>query len=815
MRRFLALFCTLCFTLASLAQEVATAVADTSSVEDGSAKAVARTRCTLSGRVTDEEGHALPLVTVKVQGQAAGTMTNLDGHYSFEFSTADSVVVSYSLIGFEAKQKLLVRPQGKLSWNISLHSSGTQMGEVTVSEVRRQMGTTQDISTKDLRRLPSTSGNAVEELVGTQAGVSTHNELSSQYNVRGGSFDENCVYVNGVEVYRPLLVSSGQQEGLSIINSDMVERIQFSAGGFAAQYGDKMSSVLDITYRRPERHEGSVSGSLLGASVYDGFRAGKLSLSQGLRFKSNRYMLGSLQTKGEYDPSFLDYQAYLSWTLSRRWTFDVIGYISRNRYHFKPKNRVTKFGTMEDAKEFTVYFDGEELDLFRTLFGAFALTGRIGERSTLTLGASAFTTKERETYDIQGQYWLDDTNTSEQLGVGTYMEHARNLLTSKTQAVRALYSFRTGEHDLKAGLQWRHESVRENTREWEFRDSAGYSMPHTAERLSLIYNLKSSQEISSSRIEAFVQDTWRHEDAAGIFSVNYGARLSHWSWNGETLVSPRASIGFVPAANEDLTFRLATGMYYQAPFYKELRDTVTADGATVVELNHDIQSQRSFQVVAATEYKFRVAERPFKFTTEAYYKAQSRLNPYNVDNVKVVYYGRNEGSGYVAGVDFKVYGEFVPDTDSWISFSLMKASMKLHGKTIPQPTDQRWNINFFFSDYFPGTDRWKMTLKMAFAHGLPFGPPHSGLERHAFRAPAYRRVDLGMSYRLLRSQEERRRHAIGRHLRDAWVGLDCFNLFGINNVSSYLWITDISNQQFAVPNYLTGRLINARLTIDF
>ncbi len=808
MRRLISLLCILSLSLAALAQQEAGGTpADTT--------AAARHRCTLSGRVTDDEGRGLPLVTVKVAGQAAGTMTNLDGHYSFEFATADSVVVSYSLIGFEAKQKVLVRPQGKLSWNISLHSSGTQMGEVTVSEVRRQLGTTQDISTKDLKHLPSTSGNAVEELVATQAGVSTHNELSSQYNVRGGSFDENCVYVNGVEVYRPLLVSSGQQEGLSVINSDMVERIQFSAGGFAAQYGDKMSSVLDITYRRPERHEGSVSGSLLGASVYDGFRVGKLSLSQGLRFKSNRYMLGSLQTKGEYDPSFLDYQAYLSWALSKRWTFDVIGYISRNRYHFKPKNRLTKFGTMEDAKEFTVYFDGEEQDLFRTLFGAFSLIGRLGERSTLTLGASAFTTKERETYDIQGQYWLDDTNTSEQLGVGTYMEHARNLLTSKTQAVRALYSFRPGEHDLKAGLQWRHESVLENTREWEFRDSAGYSMPHTADRLPLIYNLKSGQDISSDRIEAFLQDTWRHEAPAGIFFVNYGARLSHWSWNGETLVSPRASIGFVPAANEDLTFRLATGMYYQAPFYKELRDTVTADGATVVELNHDIQSQRSFQVVAATEYKFRIDDRPFKFTTEAYYKAQSRLNPYNVDNVKVVYYGRNEASGYVAGIDFKVYGEFVPGTDSWISFSLMKASMKLHGKTVPQPTDQRWNINFFFSDYFPGTDRWKMTLKMAFAHGLPFGPPHSGLEHHAFRAPAYRRVDLGMSYRLLRFQEGHRRHALGRNLRDAWVGLDCFNLFGINNVSSYLWITDISNQQFAVPNYLTGRLINARLTIDF
>ena len=814
MKHLIAFVSLLSLTLAALAQEVTDVSRDSSSVGVDSVK-VKSVSCTLSGRVTDEDGKPLPLVAVKVEGQMAGGVTNLDGHYSFDFQSGDSVVVGYSLMGFERKKKVLVRPQGKLTWNVSLRSSGTDMGELTVTEVRRQMGSTQELSTENLKRMPSTSGNAVEELVATQAGVSTHNELSSQYNVRGGSFDENCVYVNGVEIYRPLLVSSGQQEGLSVINSDMVERVQFSAGGFAAQYGDRMSSVLDITYRRPERHEGSVSGSLLGASVYDGFKAGKMSLSQGLRFKSNRYMLGSLQTKGEYDPSFLDYQAYLSWTPSKSWTIDVIGYISRNSYRFKPKDRTTKFGAMDDPKTLNVFFDGKEQDLFRTLFGSLSLTRALGSRSKLMLGASAFYTKERETYDIQGQYWLDVAEVSEQLGVGTYMEHARNLLTSKTQSVRATYSFHPGEHQILSGLQWKHEVVRENTREWEFRDSAGYSIPHTEDRLPLIYNLKSKQSIASNRLDFFLQDTWRHEASAGIFSINYGARLSHWSWNKETIISPRASIGFVPAANDNLTFRLATGIYYQAPFYKELRDTITADGATIVELNRDIKSQRSFQVVAATEYKFRVAERPFKFTTEAYYKAQSRLNPYNVDNVKVVYYGRNEGSGYVAGIDFKVFGEFVPGTDSWISFSLMKASMKLHGKTIPQPTDQRWNINFFFSDYFPGTERWKMTMKLAFAHGLPFGPPHSGLERYAFRAPAYRRVDIGMSYRLLRPMESRRRTGFGRNLRDAWIGLDCFNLFGLSNVSSYLWITDITNQQYAVPNYLTGRLINGRLTIEF
>lgn len=803
---FLLLLVALC-SLTLWSQEPAAVVSDTLQQP--------ATACTLSGRVSDENQKALPFVSVKVEGQSAGTLTNLNGHYSFQFDTADTVVVVYTLIGYESKRKTLVRPRGKLNWNISLHPRGTDMGEVTVSEVRRQMGSTQELSTKDARRAPSTTGNAIEELVATQAGVSTHNELSSQYNVRGGSFDENCVYLNGMEIYRPLLITSGQQEGLSVINSDMVERIQFSAGGFEAKYGDRMSSVLDITYKKTQRHEGSVSASLLGTSLYDGFRLGNLSFSQGLRYKSNRYLLGTLETTGEYDPSFLDYQAYLSWSPNRLWTLDGIGYISRNSYRFKPTDRETNFGTMEDVKNFKVYFDGEEEDLFRTFYGALQLTRRLGSRSSLAIGASAFTSKERVAYDIQGQYWLDDTKSSDQLAVGTYMEHARNLLTSTTQTLRATYDYRPAEHHIQAGILFKHEQIKENTREWEFRDSAGYSMPHSGNHLDLIYNLKSVQNISSNRLEAFLQDTWRKELDAGILSFNYGLRLSHWTWNSETLLSPRASVGFVPAFNDNWTFRLSTGLYYQAPFYKELCDTTSIDGATTVQLNRNIKSQRSFQIVLGTDYKFRVAGRPFKFTAEAYYKAQSRLNPYNIDNLKIVYYGRNEGSGYVAGVDFKVYGEFVPGADSWVSFSLMKASMTLHGKTIPQPTDQRWNLNMFFTDYFPGTDRWRMTLKMALADGLPFGAPHSGLEGNVFQAPAYRRVDIGMSYRLLNNEDGQIRRGPWRFLRNVWLGLDCFNVLGISNVSSYLWITDITRHQYAVPNYLTGRQLNARFLVEF
>ncbi len=770
------------------------------------------TKVHLKGRVVDESQDPISLCQVRIEGQPFGATASIDGKYNFTFQTADSVVVIYSMIGYETRKRVLKKPQGNLTRTIVMKESGKEMAEVTVAEARRQMGSMQELNKKDLKRMPSTSGNAVEELVATQAGVSTHNELSSQYNVRGGSFDENCVYINGVEVYRPMLISSGQQEGLSVINSDMVEKISFSAGGFEAKYGDRMSSVLDITYAHPQRLESTVSASLLGANVYVGYGKKKFSISNGLRYKTNQYMLGSLETKGEYKPNFLDYQAYLRWAPSKAWTFDAIAYINRNNYNFKPTDRETKFGTLEDVKSFKVYFDGKEEDQFQTLFGTIRAARHFGDAGSLTLTASAFNNQEKETYDIQGQYWLNETNGDEQLGVGSYMEHARNFLYSSVQTLKLTYDLKKGNHTMQTGIGWKHEKVRENSNEWEYRDSSGYSVPHTGNDLQLIYNMRAANTINASHLELFAQDTWRKESSFGILSLNYGMRLSYWGWNKEWLVSPRASLGFVPSSNENFTFRLALGLYNQRPFYKELRDTVTIDGNTTVQLNKNIKSQRSFQVVTGMEYRFKIGGRPFKFTTEAYYKAQWKLNPYNVDNLKIVYYGNNLATGYVVGADFKVYGEFVPGTDSWVSFGLMKASMKLNGQNIPQPTDQRYNVNIFFSDYFPGTTRWKMNLKATFADGLPFGPPHTGLERNSFRAPAYRRFDIGMNYRLVNNEDNHLRRA--KFLRNIWLGLDCFNIFGLNNVSSYYWITDISNHQYAVPNYLTDRMINARILVE-
>ena len=764
---------------------------------------------TLKGLVTDDEGNALELATVSVPSQGKMTMTNLKGEYSMTLQSADSVVVRYSMIGFRPRTRTLYRPQGTQTLRILLRAS-QELGEVVVTEKKRQTDQMESLDLKDVKETPSVTGNAVEELVQQQAGVSTHNELSSQYNVRGGSFDENSVYINNVEVYRPLLIRSGQQEGLSVINSDMVEKVGFSSGGFSAKYGDKMSSALDITYRRPKKFEASAMGSLLGASAYVGMSSKKFSMSHGLRYKTNRYLLGSLQTTGEYRPNQLDYQAYITYEPNRRWTFDVLGNISENHYNFKPKDRETSFGTMEDVKSFRVYFDGQERDIFRTLFGTAALTRHLTDSMHVKLLWSAFHTKEQERYDIQGQYWLDDTQSSEQLGVGTYAEHARNYLTANVQSLKLMFNRQLRHHDIEAALTYKWEHIKEQSREYEMRDSSGYSVPHTGNRLDLIYTLSSQQDMKSNRVEGYVQDTYKWNRGETFYSLNYGVRFANWSFNKETIVSPRVSLAIVPGRNPNLTYRFATGLYYQAPFYKELRDTTTQAGVTVVTLNRNIKSQRSLQFIAAIDYRFKMRERPFKFTAEAYYKALSNLIPYNVQNVKVTYYGENLCSGYAAGLDLKLFGEFVPGTDSWVTFSLMRTQQKMNGIWLPMPTYQRYGLNLHFTDYFPGTDRWKMSLRLAYADGLPFGAPHRGINEQNFRAPAYKRADIGMSFLAYRNPSSMPAVSIKR----VWLGLDCLNLFGISNVNSYYWVTDVSSRQWAVPNYLTGRQINGKVIVE-
>lgn len=765
----------------------------------------------LQGRVTDEQMNPIELASVACPQQGKITMTSLKGEFSMNLHSADSVVIRFSMVGYKTKTRVLRNPRGKQTLQIVLYSNNV-LSDVVVTGTRQQTGQTQEIKKEDLENMPSTTGNAVEELIQGQAGVSTHSELSSQYNVRGGSFDENSVYINNIEIYRPLLVRSGQQEGLSIINPDMVEKIGFSTGGFEAKYGDKMSSALDITYRFPKNFEASATASLLGASAYVGYGNKKFSISNGIRYKTTQYLLGTMDTKGEYRPSFIDYQAFLNYMPNDRWRISFLGNISDNHYNFYPEDRETSFGTMQDVKSFRVYFDGQEKDVFRTYFGSLDITRNFGKNTSLSLIASAFYTKEQETYDIQGQYWLTQTETSENLGVGTYFQHARNYMKANVQSLKLLLKTKIKKHTIETALTFKNEHIKEYSVEYEMRDSSRYSIPHTGEDLYMIYSMRARNTLNANRIEAYAQDTYRFTSPGehSLFTLNYGIRLSHWSFNGETIVSPRLSLGVIPAFNHNVTMRFATGIYYQAPFYKEIRDTTTIDGVTYATLNKKAKSQRSIHFIAGMDYRFTMSKRPYKFTVEAYYKALSDLVPYSINNVKVVYYGNNECSGHAAGLDMKLYGEFVPGYDSWISLSLMDTNMKLNGKNIPLPTDQRYAVSLYFTDFFPGTEKWKMFLKLAYADGLPFSAPHQELERNVYRAPAYKRADIGLNYRLINNEDKQKR----TFFKNVWLGLECLNLFGINNVNSYYWITDVTNQQYAVPNYLTGRQINFRVSVE-
>lgn len=768
---------------------------------------------TLTGRVIDENNAPIEFATVSCLKQGKVAMTSAKGNYNLTLNSADSVEISFSMIGYKTKKRVLHHPHGKQTLQVILYPSIGNIDEVTIVGNKIQTGQTQELRKEHLKNAPSTTGNAVEELIQSQAGVSAHSELSSQYNVRGGSFDENSVYINNVEIYRPFLIRSGQQEGISVINPDMVDKIEFSTGGYEARYGDKMSSALSIDYRRPKSFEASATASLLGANVFLGMSNKKIAWSNGIRYKTTKNLLSSLDTKGEYRPTFVDYQTYLTYTPNDRWCINALGNVSTNHYKYKPSDRETKFGTISDAKTFKVYFDGQENDKFQTYFGSLGITRNIGKTTNISLIASAFSTDEQERYDIESQYWLNQSDNSESLGVGTYFQHARNYLKAHVESLKLMFKTKTHHHAVETGITLKNEHVRESSVEYEMRDSANYNIPHTGNDLRMIYSLRANNKLAARRIEFYAQDTYRFTSAneKTLYTLNYGLRFANWSYSKETIVSPRVSLGIIPAFNENVTMRLAAGLYYQAPFYKEIRDTTTTNGVTYANLNRKTKSQQSIHFIAGFDYRFNVSKRKFKFTAEAYYKLLSNLTPYSINNVKVVYYGGNMSSGHAAGLDMKIYGEFVPGTDSWLSFSLMNTSMKLNGKSIPLPTDQRYAINMFFTDYFPGTDRWKMSLKLAYIDGLPFSAPHQELEHRTFRAPAYKRADIGLAYRLVKNDDG---HSNMKIVKNIWIGAECLNLLGINNVNSYYWITDVTGLQYAVPNYLTGRQVNVRLSVD-
>ncbi len=776
------------------------------------------------GKVIDAEEQPIEFATVRIAGTAVGATTGLDGSYSLSVTESDTIEIIFTCIGYKEHKQKLISPSGNVNVNAKLFKTTRELEAIEVTEYKKQTGGMQTLDAGQLKVGPNASGNAVEGLLTTIAGVSSKDEMSSQYSVRGGSYDENSVYINGIEVYRPQLISSGQQEGLSIINPSLVGSIEFSTGGFSAEYGDKMSSVLDITYRQPESFEGNVAASLMGAEAAIGQSTGKFSQLHGIRYKRNTTLLSSLETKGEYDPSFFDYQTNLRLKLNDQWNISFLGNIAMNNYKFTPKTRSTSFGTSQNVKEFTVYFDGKEQDRFETYFGALELNYDVNKSTGFTLLASGFLTNELVAYDISGEYWLDEAGTNDgensvggEIGVGKYLEHSRNRFQAGVFTLGLKGHTSLNRHNLQYGLEYRNQQIYDRTSEWEQRDSAGYSLPNIDNKLEMIYNLTSKHDLTTNKLSWYAQDTYRLMVNAGLFTFNGGLRMSYWDFNNEFLVSPRISIGYIPEFNNSLSFRLSGGLYYQSPFYKEFRETKTDEnGNSYAELNRDIKSQRSIQLILGGDYTFRALDRPFKITAEAYYKKLDDIIPYELDNLKIVYSGRNEADGFIAGIDFKFFGQFVPGTDSWFSFSLMKTQENLNGVKVPRPTDQRYSFGVFFNDYFPKFPKLKFSLKGIISDGFPMTPPQVSRDVSYFRAPAYKRLDIGFQYQLVGGEKDGvRPYNFWRHFKSIWIGVDVFNLFDFSNVSSYYWVTDVNNIQYAVPNYLTRRQFNVNLSVAF
>lgn len=776
----------------------------------------------IHGKITDQEEKPVEFATIRIGGTSIGTNSDLEGNYSLSVAPKDTLEVIFSCIGFKNVTRRLIDPKGDVTLNVKLPSEATELSEVEVTGFRQNINGMQSIDKESFKTSPDVSGGSVEAMLQTMAGVNSSNEMSSQYSVRGGSFDENSVYINGIEIYRPQLVRSGQQEGLSIINPDMVGNIKFSTGGFPARYSDKMSSALDITYRDPEAIEAALSASLMGASLTFGQSSSKFSQLHGLRLKKNNSLLSSLETRGEYDPLYFDYQTNLTYKPTEKLSFNLLGNISLNHFNFKPADRETSFGTSMDTKQFRVYFDGEERDRFETYLASFNALYRLNRATSFGLSVAGFQSNELVSYDISGEYWLDQAGTGGEegvggeLGVGKYMEHSRNRLKASVLQLALKGTTVVKRNNISYGLVFQNEKFMDRTKEWEWRDSAGYSLPTQPDGVHLIYNLSSRQDLSSTRLAAYVEDALYLETSKAYLTLNGGVRLSYWGFNKEVLVSPRVNLNIIPLNNNHWNYRAAVGLYYQSPFYKEYRMAQTdALGNSNIVLNRDIKSPMSIQFALATDYTFRMMNRPFKLTGEAYYKQLSRLISYEYDNLKINYSGINDSKGFIAGVDFKLFGQFVPGSDSWITFSLMKTQQTLNGKKVPLPSDQRYSFGLFFTDYFPKFPKLRFSLRGVFSDGLTMTAPRITRDRAWFRAPAYKRVDVGISYQLVGAPTEGvRPYNFWRHFRSIIIGLDCFNLFDMTNVSSYYWVTDVNNLQYAVPNYLTRRQLNVRLSIE-
>lgn len=816
----------------------------------------------IHGKITGTDRKPLPGVSVGVAGTALGVISDEHGEYSITVPSNRELSIVFSSIGFEqATVKLILAEGEKKQLNRSLLPSVVPLPNITITDPRERSGTLIKIDPKAVEEIPNPSGNFETILKTIGSGVVSNNELSSEYSVRGGNYDENLVYVNDVEIYRPQLVRSGLQEGLSFINPDLVSGIKFSAGGFDAVYGDKMSSALDIKYKRPTEFAGKITYGLLGGglSLEGTSRNNRFTYLIGARQKSTKYLLGTLDTKGNYKPVFYDVQALLTYDVSEKTTISLLGNFSKSRYNIVPQTRTTDFGTVSQALRFTVYFDGKEVDDFSTTTGAVIFSHSPKKNVNLKLIGSVFNTREEETFDILGQYFLDELekdpasqNFGEvklNLGVGSFLNHARNFLDGKVYSAEHKGTYNYRHNELLWGIRFQHEQFSDQIKEWNYIDSAGYSLPHPQDsiggslpsqpHLLLQDVINRDNSLSSNRLSGYLQHNFYFSNTSN-FILTPGVRFTWWSLNHVLNISPRIALAYKPRWKRDFNFRLSGGLYYQPPFYKELHNP---DGS----LNLDLKSQQSIHVVGGTDYYFKAWGRDFKFVTEAYYKWLNDLIPYKVDNVRIRYLGKNNSKGYATGIDFRINGQFVNEAESWASLSLLKTEediqddvyyirLNARGDTIrgytidkqavdsiqvipgylPRLTDQRLTFSIFFSDYLPKFPTFKMHMTLVFGTGFPVGPPGNNRYTDINRFPFYRRVDIGFSKIFIdENRRAKSRFTALNKLKALSLSLEVFNLFQVNNVVSYTWVSDVYGTKYGVPNYLTGRQLSLRLSAKF
>ena len=815
---------------------------------------------TVYGKVTDEQGHPIEMANVVVPELLVGYTTNSRGYYELSLLSDSTWTIHFSYIGYEPKQATVRLKRGeKRKLDMVLHSTATVLPDAVISDRAVEASSLTRLNAKQATLLP-TMGGGVETLIKTLPGVVSNNEMSSQYRVRGGNFDENLIYVNGIEIYRPFLVGSGQQEGLSFVNSQLVNNIEFSAGGFAAEYGDKMSSVLDVTYKTPHEPAGSLTLSLLGAEAHveGATKNEKFSYLVGARYKNTALALGMMDTKGDYRPNFTDAQGLFNFKFNEKWDLSFLGYYSKNRYMLIPQNAKINFGDINTPLQANVYFDGQEIDDYTTGLGALTLTYKPHKDLSMKWIASAYSAYETETYDLQEQYFFGIRNTSfgtEEFGevienheIGTMTKHARNGFYAQVYNFdhKGLYAF--GNSLMKWGLRFQHQDINDVVDEWQMMDSAGYALPHVPDviggypielpGIGMDFVHKSHNLLSVNSLDGFVQNSWTlpYRDK-GEFVVTGGVRANYWGYNKKVYVSPRAGVAYKPNENKrELVYRLSGGVYNQVPFYREIRNR---DGS----LFKDAEVQRSYQIVAGNDFKFRAWNRPFILTSELYFKWFTHVIPYDIDNVRIRYYADQSARAYATGLDFKVNGEFVKGIDSWASLSIMQTKEDIRGdyclvdaegKVLPfynhtdaqvadtvalgwhyRPSNQLVNFSLFFQDYIPNFPTWRVNMTLTFGMGLPKNDNNSDFYSPSSRYPAYRRVDIGFSKQLISEASSFSKGNPLRYVKNMFVSVDVFNLLDIPNVISYTWVKYIDNYYYGVPNYLTPRYVNVKLVMEF